>query len=99
MKSVRMTQMRRNLLSVLTRRDDELVRRRNRHAFDRNTEAFERLMETLDRFDTRFSPVNQRARCTNDFVAELNAWCAASRVRRRELLERVDRLQPPAEAA
>jgi hypothetical protein len=91
-----MTQMMRNLLSVLTGRDDELMRRK-REAFDRNTAAFERLMAGFDRFETRFS--DQRARSTNDFVAELDAWCVASRVRRRELLEKAKGLQPPAKAA
>lgn len=73
--------MKRNLLSVLTGRDDELMRR-NREALDRNTEAFERLMAAFDRFNTR------QARTTNDFVAELDAWCVASRIRRRELVEK-----------
>lgn len=76
-----MRQMKRNLLSVLTGRDDESMRR-NREAFDRNTEAFERLMAAFDSFEAR------RARFTNDYVAELDAWCAASRIRRRELVER-----------
>jgi hypothetical protein len=39
-------------------------------------------MAALDRFNTR------QARSTNDFVAELDAWSAASSIRRRELVEK-----------
>ncbi len=39
------------------------------------------------------------ARRSDERLAELKAGCAASRVRRRELLEKADRLRPPAEAA
>jgi hypothetical protein len=75
--------MRRKLLSVLTGREDEAMRR-GQEAFDRNTEAFERLMAALDRFNTR------QAQSTNDRVAELDAWSAASRIRRRELVEKAE---------
>lgn len=98
MRSVRMIQMRRNLLSVLTgRHDDEM--QHYRAAFERHTEAFERLIEVFDRLETRRALINQSVRSTNDLVAELDAGCVASRIRRHELLEKIDRLRPPAEAA
>jgi hypothetical protein len=78
-----MRQMKRNLLSALLGREDEAMRR-SEEAFDRYTEAFERLMAALDRFNTR------QARSTNEGVAELDAWSAASRIRRRELVEKAE---------
>lgn len=75
--------MRRNLLSALFGRDDEAMRRRQ-EALDRNAKAFERLMATLDRFNAR------QTRITNERVAELDAGSAASRIRRRELVEKAE---------
>ncbi len=70
-------------MSVLTGRDDEAVRRRQ-EAFNRNTETFDRLMAAFDRFNAR------QARITNELVAELDAGAAASRIRRRELVEKAE---------
>ena len=70
-------------MSVLTGRDDEAVRR-SQEAFDRYTEAFEQLMVALDRFNAR------QARITSERAAELDAWSAASRIRRRELVEKAE---------
>jgi len=81
-----MTQMRRNLLSVLARHDDESTCR-DQEAFDCHAETFERLMAAFDRFEARFGP-EAHARPVDDRVAELETWCAASRIRRRELLEK-----------
>lgn len=78
-----MRRMKRNLLSALFGREDEAMRRRQ-EALDRNTEAFERLMAAFDRFNAR------PARITNELVAELDAGSAASRIRRRELVEKAE---------
>lgn len=66
-----------------TGRDDEAMRR-SQETFDRYTEVFERLMAVLDRFNTR------QAQSTSERVAELDAGSAASRIRRRELVEKAE---------
>lgn len=78
-----MRRMKRNLLSALFGREDEAMRRRQ-EALDLNTEAFEQLMAALDRFNAR------QARITRERAAELDAWSAASRIRRRELVEKAE---------
>lgn len=83
MRSVKMRRMMRNLLSALFGREDEATRR-NQEAFDRYTEAFEQLMATLDRFIAR------QDRIANERAVELEAWSAASRIRRRELVEKAE---------
>jgi hypothetical protein len=75
--------MKRNLLSALLGREDEATRR-SQEASDRYTEAFEQLMAALDRFNAR------QARITSKRVAGLDAWSAASRIRRRELVEKAE---------
>ena len=83
MRSVKMRRMKRNLLSALPGREDEATRC-SQEAFDRYAEAFEQLMATLDRFNAR------QARIMSDRAAELDAWSAASRIRRRELVEKAE---------
>ena len=63
--------------------EDEAMRC-SQETFDRYTEALEQLVTALDRFNTR------QARSTNEGVAELDAWSAASRIRRRELVEKAE---------
>jgi hypothetical protein len=78
-----MRRMRRNLLSALLRHEDEAMRH-SQEVFDSYAEAVERLLSALDRFNTR------QARITSERVAELDAWSAASRIRRRELVEKAE---------
>jgi hypothetical protein len=78
-----MRRMKRKLLSALFGREDEAMRRRQ-EALDLNTEAFERLMDALDRFTAR------QDRIANERAVELEAWSAASKIRRRELVEKAE---------
>ena len=78
-----MRRMKRNLLSALFGREDEAMLRRQ-EALDRNTEAFEQLMAALDRFNAR------QDRIANERAVELEAWSAAARIRRRELVEKAE---------
>lgn len=78
-----MRRMKRNLLSALFGREDEAMRRRQ-EALDLNMEAFERLMAALDRFTAR------QDRIANERAVELEAWSAASKIRRRELVEKAE---------
>ena len=100
MRSVRMAQMRRKLLSAFNKREDELMRR-NREALDRNTEALERLTAAFDRLEKRLELTRVRTRLGGRQADELRSDSEAereeARIRRRELVERAEGL-PPARA-